>query len=182
MQLPIRGSSCLRRLDESDAKELHALIDGNRAYLSRWMPWAAKQSHADTVGFIRNAEKQLAENDGFQVALTYGESIIGVAGYHGIDWGNRSTSIGYWLAEAHQGKGTMTMAVHALAEHALSVWKLNRIEIRVAVENSRSRAIPERLGFRQEGTLRAAERVGDRYLDLVLYAMLASDLHSTRPA
>jgi ribosomal-protein-serine acetyltransferase len=146
------------------------------------MPWAAKQSHADTVGFIRNTEKQLAENDGFQVAVTYEESIIGMVVYHGVDWGNRSTSIGYWLAEAHQGKGTMTMAVGALTEHAVSVWKLNRIEIRVAVENSRSRAIPERLGFRQEGILRAAEQVEDRYLDLVPYAMLASDWHSTPPA
>jgi hypothetical protein len=48
-----------------------------------------------------------------------------------------------------------------------------RVEIRAAPENARSRAIPERLGFTQEGTLRQVERVGDRYLDNVVYAMLA---------
>lgn len=36
-------------------------------------------------------------------------------------------------------------------------------------------AIPERLGYREEGTLREAERVGERYLDSVLYAILAAE-------
>ena len=69
----------------------------------------------------------------------------------------------------------MTAAVRALTDHALTVWELNRVEIRVASENRRSRAIPERLGFREEGTLREAHRVGDRHVDLVVYSMLAAD-------
>jgi ribosomal-protein-serine acetyltransferase len=69
----------------------------------------------------------------------------------------------------------MTAAVRTLVDHALSTWRLNRVEIRAAVENRRSRAIPVRLGFRQEGTLREVEKVGDRYLDCVLYSMLAAD-------
>jgi hypothetical protein len=43
-----------------------------------------------------------------------------------------------------------------------------RVEIRAAPANARSRAIPERPGFTQEGTLRQVERVGDRYLDNVV--------------
>lgn len=96
-------------------------------------------------------------------------------GYHAVDWANRSTRIGYWLAEEHQGQGTMTEAVRLLVDHALSVWGLNRVEIRAALENRRSRAIPERLGFCEEGTRREAERVGGRYLDSVAYSMLAVD-------
>ena len=53
--------------------------------------------------------------------------------------------------------------------------ELNRVEIRAAPENRRSRAIPERLGFQREGVLRETERVGDRYLDEVVYGMIASD-------
>jgi len=68
----------------------------------------------------------------------------------------------------------MTEAVRVLTDHALSSWELNRVEIRAAVENTPSRAIPERLGFVEEGLLRGAERVGERQLDLVVYAMLAS--------
>lgn len=175
MRLSISQSSCLRLLDENDAQELHRLIEANSAYLARWLPWAARQSVDDTLNFIRRTQKQLIENDGFQTAVVRESEIIGVIGYHHVDWSNRSTSIGYWLAERHQGQGTMTGAVGLLADHALAAWELNRIEIRAAVGNRRSRAIPERLGFRHEGTLRGAERVGDRYLDCAVYGMVTAD-------
>ena len=68
----------------------------------------------------------------------------------------------------------MTEAVRALVDQALGPWRLRRVEIRAAVENHRSRAIPERLGFHQEGVLRQAERIGDRYVDHVVYAMDAT--------
>jgi ribosomal-protein-serine acetyltransferase len=62
----------------------------------------------------------------------------------------------------------------------LSGWHLNRVELRAAEENRRSRAIPEHLGFRRDGTLREAELVGGRYLDSVVYSMLAADWHSAQ--
>ena len=173
MQIP--ETSNFRLLDEGDVAELHGLIDANRAYLARWLPWAEKQTLDDTLSFVRKTRGQLEGDDGFQAAVVDREDIVGVIGYHAVDWKNRSTSIGYWLAEGRQGRGTMTRAVRGLVDHALSVWKLNRVEIRAAVENRRSRAIPERLGFHQEGTLRQSERVGDRYLDCVMYSMLAAD-------
>lgn len=69
----------------------------------------------------------------------------------------------------------MTAAVRLLVDHALSIWHLNRVEILVATENRRSQAIPERLGFREEGTLRQFQLVYSRYLDCVSYSMLAAD-------
>ncbi len=175
LRLQLSDACWLRLLEDSDADELYALIDANRAYLSRWMPWASTQSLDDTLEFIRTTRRQLAENDGFQAAIIFEGNIIGVVGFHAVDWTHRTTSIGYWLAEQHQGNGTMTQAAHALVDHALGTWELNRVEIRSAPENLRSRAIAERLGFREEGTLQQAEQIGDRYLDNVVCALLASD-------
>jgi ribosomal-protein-serine acetyltransferase len=165
----------LRLLEEADAEELYALVDSNRAYLARWLPWANETRRPDVLDFIRTTRRQLADNNGLQMAIVGDGEIIGVAGFHAIDWQNHSTSIGYWLAEARQGRGTMTEAVRALTDHAFAAWKLNRVEIRVAVENIRSRAIPTRLGFTEEGLLRQAERLGERFEDLVVYSMLAKD-------
>ena len=50
-----------------------------------------------------------------------------------------------------------------------------RIADERSVENRRSRAIPDRLGFNQEGTLRQLQLVEGRYLDCVSYSMLAED-------
>jgi ribosomal-protein-serine acetyltransferase len=175
MRFELPDGHRLRLLKESDAQALHALIDANRAYLARWTPWAQEQTPVQTIDFIRATRRQVRNNDGFQVAILDEQRIVGVVGFLGVDWVNRATSIGYWLAETGQGRGTMTQAVQSLVGHALEGWRLNRVEIRAGVENLRSRAIPERLGFEQEGTLRQAARLGDRYLDHVVYAMLACD-------
>jgi ribosomal-protein-serine acetyltransferase len=174
-RLPISADTYLRLLEESDAGELDRLVDANREYLALWLPWAARQTFDETRTFIARTREQVLRNDGFQGAIVREEQIVGVVGFHSVDWANRSASIGYWLSEGGQGRGTMTAAVRMLTEHAISGWELNRVEIQAAVENRRSRAIPKRLGFREEGTLRQAERVGDRYLDSVVYSMLADD-------
>ncbi len=165
----------LRLLDESDVQELYSAIEVNRDALARWMPWAAGQTLHDTLSFIRGTREQLARNDGFQTAVIDHGRIVGMVGFHGVSWRHRSTSIGYWLAESAQGHGTMTDAVRALVDHAFRAWRLHRVEIRADVDNTRSRAIPERLGFTQEGVAREAERVGDHYADQVVYAILATD-------
>ena len=69
----------------------------------------------------------------------------------------------------------MTEACRIYTCHAFATWNLNRVEIRCAVENRRSRAIPERLGFQSEGTIREAEWLYDHFVDHVIYGMLASD-------
>jgi ribosomal-protein-serine acetyltransferase len=165
----------LRLYEEADAEELYEVTAANREYLARWMPWARDQSLEGTREFIRTSRRQLAENQGFQLAITVDGRIVGGLGFHRLDWENRSTSIGYWIAEGAQGQGTVTEAVRALVNHAFTTWKMNRVEIRAGVENLRSRAIPTRLGFVEEGVMRQAERVGDRVIDHVVYAMLAQD-------
>jgi ribosomal-protein-serine acetyltransferase len=174
-RLPISEDIHLRLLEESDAPELQRVVEANRGYLARWVPWAAAQTLEEAEAFIRRTREQVLRNDGFQLAIVSDGDIEGVVGFDAVNWGNRSTMIGYWLAESAQRRGTMTAAVRKLIEHAFTVWELNRVEIQAAVGNERSRAIPERLGFQQEGTLRQAERVGDRFLDLVVYSMLAAD-------
>jgi ribosomal-protein-serine acetyltransferase len=175
LRVQLSPGQWLRLLEERDAQELYSVIEANRDRLARWMPWAAGQTLDDTLSFIRDTREQLTSNDGFQTAVIDDGRIVGMVGFHGISWQHRSTSIGYWLAESAQGHGTMTHAVRALVDHAFRAWRLHRVEIRAGVDNARSRAIAERLGFTQEGIAREAERIGGRYVDQVVYAALADD-------
>lgn len=169
----------IRPLEAGDAAELYALIEANPD-LREWMPWAAEQDLAATERFIDDAERQLADDNGFQAAIEPEEEIIGVVGFHSIDWVNRNTSIGYWLAASARGRGVMTAAVSALLDHAFYEWELHRIEIHCAPGNQPSRAIPERLGFREEARLRETELVGGRYLDSVVYGLLEEEWEGSR--
>jgi RimJ/RimL family protein N-acetyltransferase len=178
MRTQLSEGRWLRPLEESDAQELYAVIEANRDHLARWMPWAARQTLDDTSTFIQRTREQLANNDGFQTAVIENGRVVGVVGFHGVSWEHRSTSIGYWLAESAQGHGTMTRAASALVDHALGTWRLRRVEVRAAVENTGSRAIPERLGFTQQSVVLGAERIGERYVDQVVYSMLATDWHA----
>ena len=69
----------------------------------------------------------------------------------------------------------MTASCHAVVYHTFNTLKLNRIAIQCATENTRSRAIPERLGFKLEGIVREAEWLYDHYVDHALYSLLRSD-------
>ena len=173
MKLSISKIAHLRPLLEADVEELHSLIEKNRMHLAPWFSWATAQTFEDTAEFIRSSERRAAANEGFHFAIVCEGRIVGVISYMEINWRHRRAVLGYWLDVDHQGRGLMTGAVHLMAEHAISVWELNRIEIRSAVENRRSRALAERLGFAQEGVLRQAEHVDGGYLDTAVYAVLA---------
>ena len=86
-----------------------------------------------------------------------------------------TTALGYWLGEEFQGRGLVTAACRRLVAHSFDVLRLHRVEIRCAVENHRSRAIPERLGFRLEGRFREAEWLYDHWVDHAVYALLTTD-------
>lgn len=165
----------LRPYTEEDAAELTSVVAANREHLARWMPWAATYGHQDSLDFIKRTQAQLEAEGGFEGAIVVGGEIVGGAGFHEVDRVNRSTSIGYWLTAEAEGSGLMTATVRALLDQAFHVWALHRVVIEAVVDNARSRAIPERLGFTEEGVLREAKLIRGRYEDAALYAMLASD-------
>src|SRR5437879_703650 len=95
----INDRHVVRALATSDAEELFALTDANRAFLRRWLPWLdGIQSPADTLASIETDLRKNENNQGFHGAVLYDDRIVGIINYHRIDWINRSTSLGYWLA------------------------------------------------------------------------------------
>ena len=80
--------------------------------------------------------------------------------------------IGYWLVENRQGHGIITDCVRALTDFGFSAFGLNRIYIHCAVENLKSRAVAERLGYVNEGTAQDGMRLYENYHDMVVYGMV----------
>jgi ribosomal-protein-serine acetyltransferase len=163
-------------VEERHAEPLFAVIERHREHLRTWLAWPDRtHSVEDLLAWIRGALARFAANKGFAAGLWSNRTLCGVAAYQPIDWENWSVALGYYLAADCQGRGLMTRAVRALVTHAFTELGLNRVEIRCAVGNGKSRAIPLRLGFSEEGVVREAQWLNGRFVDHVIYGMLARD-------
>jgi ribosomal-protein-serine acetyltransferase len=166
----------LKLIESKDAQEIFELTDQNREYLREWLPWVDITNKVeDTQNFIKMSLNGFANRKSLDVVILYKGKAVGIVGYNEINHVNNIAYIGYWIAGDYQGKGIMTRATKSIVDYAFNNLGLNRVEIRAAVENVKSRAVPERLGFTNEGVIRSASFVNDKYYDMVVYGMLADE-------
>lgn len=159
-----------------DAERVFELTDRSRSYLKEWLPWLDYTKELkDTENFIKSSRENYTGGKSLGVVILFKGEIVGMGGFNDIDHSNKIAKIGYWLGEDYQGHGIMTRVARALTDYALDELKLHKVEIRCASGNVKSRSIPERLGFVQEGTIRQSEWLYDHYVDHVVYGVLAAE-------
>ena len=176
MTIDAGGGFELRHVTLSDAPELYAAIDRNRARLRQWLPWIhLSYGLEDLTGFLKERIKENAVRTSLTTCIWAGDDLCGAIGLHLIDARNKNSSIGYWLDAAYEGRGIMTRACRAMTTEAFRHYGLHRIEIRCATGNAKSAAIPQRLKFTEEGILRQAEWLYDHWVDLRVFSVLEQD-------
>ena len=177
----IDPSTTLRAPHEGDARGLFLLTDDNREHLRRWLPWLdVVTREADTRAYLKATMKQRKEGRGPVFGILHDGALAGVVGFLPIDRVNRAGEIGYWLAHERQGHGTMTQCCDFVVRYGFLTLDLNRIQIAAATENVQSRAIPERLGFKLEGIMRARENLYGRFVDHAVYALLRTEFDAAQ--
>ena len=191
MEAIVKSSVLLKPLSQSHTYDLHQLIESNRDYLKEWLPWLDNITVlSDTASFIESVsasglevraglglEEESVERLGLNEKLDHAPhfgvffkgELCGVAGFHEIQPQSKVGAIGYWLAQAYTGQGIISTAVKELIEIGFNELKLQKIEIRCAEKNIKSRAIAERLGFTYETTIPEGEWLYDKYVDQVVY-------------
>lgn len=151
------------------------LLENNREHLNEHMG-AFDQTLEDTRQACRRAQKDFATNGSLILLITYHDQSAGSISLHNRTGGSISgAEIGYWLAKEFVGQGIMTRAVKILTDYAFTHLEVNRVFMGIATNNTRSFAIPERLGFRVEGTLRQNDTVNGKWVDHRTYTMLKSE-------
>jgi ribosomal-protein-serine acetyltransferase len=166
----------IRQFQVDDAEAVFATADRNRAYLREWLPWVdGTKSAANIRDFISAKLEQFATDRSPTAGIWLNGEVAGAIGCHPIDWLNRNCSIGYWVDARQQGKGIVTRAVSAMLDYLFQDVGLHRVTICCGTGNSRSCAIPQRLGFTREGMMRDAQWVNDRWIDLVVWGILTRD-------
>ncbi|CAF1181122.1 unnamed protein product [Adineta steineri] len=127
--------------------QLYQLLESNRKYLQKNIPGIDSLQTRDDLQRRWGTSKENSLHFGLWLNKN---QLIGRCRLT-RDVNTCSADIGYWISESFQGKGLMTSAVEQLIKFAFEKWNIKRMEIHCGVNNLKSRAIPERLGFSNEG-------------------------------
>lgn len=168
----------IREATYTDAEAIYEAIDKNRNDLRVWLPFVdSLRSIADEQTFLQSILEVAYERRDPAFILEKGKEICGLCGIHFSDFTNHRTEIGYWLLPKYRGLGIVTQAVQYLCEWAVRCKGINRVQIRCATSNEPSNAIPQRLGFKFEGTERDGELLSSgQYTDIHVYSILRSEI------
>lgn len=177
-----RGIS-IKEVAMEDASVIFRAIDRHREYLKIWLPFVVYMKEVkDEEDFLSSVLAVPAEEREWVFKIEKGDEFCGLIGFRCTDKPNRRTEIGYWLLPEYQGKGVMTKCVRHLCQWAFEQRGMNRIQIKCAVGNFPSNAIPKRLGFRFEGIERDGELLASgEYTDINVYSLLKKDTKQECP-
>jgi RimJ/RimL family protein N-acetyltransferase len=172
----------VRCWEPRDAPLLKEAVDSSLEHLRPWLPWAHElpMPLEETVELLRAFRGQFDLGQEFVYAIfsTDESEAIGGTGLH-TRRGEGVFEIGYWIRASRAGEGFATEATAALTRVAFEVCGVERVEIRTDPENAPSLAIPRKLGFVEEGTLRRISHGSDGtplQADAVVFALLREEL------
>ena len=147
----------IRCWNPGDAEQLKATIDQNLHHLRRWMPWALNEPTPidQKVELLRAFRSMFDASTDFVYGVFAKDdhTVLGGSGFH-TRRGPAAFEIGYWIDRRHTRMGLATELVRALVPAAFMVHGIDLIEIRCEAGNEASAAIPRKLGFTHEATLR----------------------------
>ena len=92
-----------------------------------------------------------------------------------LDRDAREAEAGYIVAPAARGRGIAVRALRLLTDWSLQELGLERVELRIEVENEPSIRVAERAGFVREGVLRSVHFKQGLRANIAVYSRLATD-------
>ncbi|MFF3024672.1 GNAT family N-acetyltransferase [Gottfriedia sp. NPDC057948] len=162
-------------LQAGDGNVVYQAINASFSELKQWLHlFQSIPTIEETEILLRNAHIDFLKRESFRYLIYHKDTndFIGTASLHRINWEISKGEIGYWINTQYSGNGFMTETVSELTNLGFQQLKFRRIEIRCDSKNTKSRSIPEKLGFELEGTLRNEDLTADgkKLTDTCIYA------------
>ena len=166
----------VRPFRSGDAEAVFEAVTSNYEHLREYMHWMVPDyslRHAEE--FVERSLESAANMTSLGFGIFDASDLIGSIGFVNFEQSARRTEIGYWISKSYEGRGIISECCRLLINYAFDVLKMNRIEIHCATGNARSAAIPERFGFKLEGTLRQSEMRNGKLHDFAVYGLLKNE-------
>ncbi len=184
----------LRNIHPDDSEAFFALIERNRARLRPWidpssLPETAKAARIFTINCLLSyhgnpfgsseLEQYFDELESYfqpsnrplDLGILFHNELAGTIFMSRLSDSPTALEFGYWITEEHEGKGIITRCISMLMDYAIDEMGIQRFMIGCAANNQRSRAVPERLGYRLHVTQPNGEVVGEYVYDRTIYGL-----------
>lgn len=173
----------LRCWNPADAPLQAAAILESREHLLPWMPWAAKEpvELSQRMQWLRicRGNFDLDQDYIYGVFNLEETKVLGGTGLH-TRAGEAVREIGYWIHKDHTHQGLATELSAALTRVAFEIDQVERVEIHCDPNNTYSAAVPRKLGYVFEGTLRARSQNSDGSpSDSMIWTMLRAEYNGS---
>ena len=174
----------IRCWNPNDATLLKAAVDSSIEHLLPWMPWAANEPTdlEAKIALLRGWRGQFDLGQDFVYGIFDREEteVLGSTGLH-TRLGADAREIGYWVRSDRLNQGIATETAAALTRVAFEIDRLDRVEIHCGADNVRSAAVPRKLGFTHEATLRR-RKVAGKVRDTLVWTLLADEYPASAAA
>lgn len=170
------GSAQVRALEPWRAPEFAEFMRRSGADLYEWLPWEGFEDEAKASQMLTSYAEAAAQDGRRIYGIWVDDTLVGGALFASFNARSGIAEVGVWLANGARGRGIVTGVVAEMVRWCFEERGLHRIEWKCAPGNRPSRAIPTRLGFTHEGTLRQAFDIRGTKVDLELWALLRDDV------
>ncbi len=176
------GRVGLRPLRLRDAGRWSSLRLRNEAWLAPWepsspYPWSQRHTRSAYMSMVNALRGQARQGTTLPFAVLYDDVLVGQLTVSNVVRGVlRSAHVGYWIDEAHAGRGVTPTALALAVDHCFGPVGLHRIQADVRPENTASRRVVEKLGFRQEAFYLRYLDIDGAYRDHLGFALTIEDV------
>ena len=170
----------MRLPEHGDYRQWASLREASAGFLTTWEPtWSSEHlTRRSFTGRVQWAARIHAQGTGMPLFLLRhsDDQLLGAITLDNIRRGPaQAGTIGYWMGQPFARQGYMREAILGLVTHAFTTQDLSRIEAACLPENTASRTVLEKTGFKYEGVAQSYLQINGRWRNHVLYANLRGD-------
>lgn len=165
------GDITVRPYAADDAPGLYAAVRASLDSLSSALPWCHPgYALSDAQQWIAYCLLAWQARREFPFAIVGADgAVLGGVGLNRLDRDDRSANLGYWLGDAHRGRGIVTRAARLVADFGFREQGLARLDIVALVDNTASQRVAQRLGAQRKGVARDRIVLHGQSRDAVLF-------------
>ena len=168
----------IRVVSADDAEAFADLLNRNRVFLAPWDP-VRDEAYFTVEGqrtLLTRSLRRLGQGLDWPGVITVDDVPVGRVNLNNLIRGAFcSADLGYWVDQAHNGRGVATAAVAALVQLAFTELGLHRIQAGTLLHNRGSQRVLERNGFTPIGIAPRYLQIAGRWQDHLLFQRLADD-------